>query len=60
MFSPDPIISVTVLLDDKDVGVMHHVNGPLYVAKWQPSDYSNGIHTITVVAKVHTHAVKLS
>ena len=55
MFSPDPIISVTILLDDKDIGVVQHVTGPLYVAKWQPSDYSEGIHTITVIAKVLTY-----
>ena len=52
MFSPDPIVSVNILLDNKDVGVMDHVTGPLYVAKWQPLDYSNGIHSITVTAKV--------
>ena len=52
MFSPDPIISVNILLDDKNVGVVDHVTGPLYVAKWKPRDYSNGIHSITVVAKV--------
>ena len=60
MFSPDPIISVTILLDDKDIGVVQHVTGPLYVAKWQPSDYSEGIHTITVIAKVLTYAVEIS
>ena len=43
---------MNILLDDKDVGVVDHVSGPLYVAKWQPLDYSDGIHSITVVAKV--------
>ena len=52
VFSLDSIVSVNILLDDKDVGVVDHVTGPLYVAKWQPSDYSNGIHSITVIAKV--------
>lgn len=52
MFSTDPIVSVNILLDDKDVGVVDHVTGPLYVAKWQPLDYSKGVHSISVVAKV--------
>lgn len=52
VFSPDPIISVSILLDGKDVRTVDHVTGPLYVAKWQPLDYSKGIHSITVIAKV--------
>lgn len=52
VFSTDPIISVNVLLDNQDVGAVDHVTGPLYVAKWQPLDYSIGIHSITVIAKV--------
>ena len=52
MFSPYPIINVSILLDDEDVGIVDHVTGPLYVAKWQPLHYSNGIHKITVIAKV--------
>lgn len=57
MFSPDPIISVNILLDDEDVGVVDHVAGPLYVARWKPLHYSNGIHSITVVAKVHSSCI---
>ena len=57
VFSPEPIVSVNILLDDKDVGAMDHVTGPLYVAKWRPSDYSNGIHSITVIAKVYVISV---
>ncbi|XP_065919104.1 transmembrane protein 62-like isoform X2 [Dysidea avara] len=49
VFSPDPIVSVNISLDDKDIGVMHHVTGPLYVLKWDPVQYK-GLHYVTVVA----------
>lgn len=51
VFSPDSIVSVNIFLDDKDIGVVHHVTGPLYVVKWNPAQYK-GLHYITVVAMV--------
>jgi len=56
VFSPDSIVSVNILLDGKDIGVMHHVTGPLYVLKWDPAQYM-GLHYITVVAKVQLQCV---
>ena len=43
-------------MDDKDIGVMHHVNGPLYVLQWDPAQYT-GLHYVTVIAKVQRYCV---
>ncbi|XP_077989648.1 transmembrane protein 62-like [Glandiceps talaboti] len=51
VFSPQPIESVVVEIDGKHMGYVNHVEGPLYVLKWKPSQYSEGLHVIKVTAK---------
>ncbi|XP_029050433.2 transmembrane protein 62-like [Osmia bicornis bicornis] len=45
-FSIAPIKIVEVRLDDSAWSKCEHVNGPLYVLKWNSTEYSDGIHTI--------------
>lgn len=37
--------------DVKDWKKCQHVKGPLYVAEWNPNDFAEGIHRISVSEK---------
>lgn len=50
-FSISEILYVRVQIDDNDWVDCERVEGPLYVSKWNPSQYSTGIHTIRVQVK---------
>ncbi|PFX23311.1 Transmembrane protein 62 [Stylophora pistillata] len=48
-FSPVPIVSATVEIDGKPLSLqVTHVKGALYACRWDPEDFSSGIHSITV------------
>uniref|UniRef100_A0A8C5U4M9 Transmembrane protein 62 n=1 Tax=Malurus cyaneus samueli TaxID=2593467 RepID=A0A8C5U4M9_9PASS len=51
-FSPSVIISVKVYIDGVHLGNAHQVSGPLYVLKWSPQNYSEGLHHIDVTVQV--------
>ncbi|XP_041352830.1 transmembrane protein 62-like [Gigantopelta aegis] len=51
VFSHLKILSVSVHIDDDILGEAKHVNGPLYVIKWNPAIYTVGLHTIEVTVK---------
>ncbi|XP_025043286.1 transmembrane protein 62 isoform X4 [Pelodiscus sinensis] len=51
VFSPSFITSVNVSIDGVHLGAAHHVSGPLYVAKWSPQNYSEGLHYIDVMVQ---------
>lgn len=49
MFSPSEISFVRIKINDEDwLDCDVQGNGPLYVAKWNPSQYATGMHTIKV------------
>lgn len=41
-----------VSIDGVHLGDAHHVSGPLYVLKWNPQNYSEGLHHIDVMVQV--------
>ncbi|CAL7945274.1 unnamed protein product [Xylocopa violacea] len=47
-FSIALIKTVEVQLDDEDWFECEHIKGPLYVLRWNTTNYKNGIHTIRV------------
>ncbi|XP_015586433.1 transmembrane protein 62 [Cephus cinctus] len=47
-FSIAPIKSVKVQINDEEWLNCNYIKGPLYTAKWNPLNYLNGIHHITV------------
>ncbi|XP_074853189.1 transmembrane protein 62 isoform X3 [Carettochelys insculpta] len=51
VFSPSFITSVRVNIDGVHLGDAHHVSGPLYVLKWNPQNYSEGLHYIDVMVQ---------
>ncbi|XP_070577648.1 transmembrane protein 62-like [Ptychodera flava] len=51
VFSPEPITSVAIEINDEHLGQAQHVEGPLYVLSWEPTQYSVGLHKISVTAK---------
>lgn len=51
-FSPAAITSVKVYIDGVYLGNAHQTSGPLYVLKWSPQNYSEGIHQIDVTVQV--------
>ncbi|XP_067413991.1 transmembrane protein 62 isoform X3 [Emydura macquarii macquarii] len=51
VFSPFFITSVEVSIDGVHLGDAHHVSGPLYVLKWNPQNYSEGLHHIDVMVQ---------
>ncbi|XP_070578305.1 transmembrane protein 62-like [Ptychodera flava] len=48
VFSSTEMRSAKVFIDDKPLGEAEHVKGPLYVLKWNPSLYLNGLHRISI------------
>ncbi|CAG2162684.1 unnamed protein product [Oppiella nova] len=51
VFSKSKVSSVEVRIDDSDKWLeMTHISGPLYVHKWQPNEYEEGLHWIEVTA----------
>nr|XP_033808730.1 transmembrane protein 62 isoform X2 [Geotrypetes seraphini] len=50
-FSRFPITSVDVELDGVFSERAVHVSGPLYVLKWNPSNYSTGLHRIEALVQ---------
>ncbi|GIX71409.1 transmembrane protein 62 [Caerostris extrusa] len=51
IFSPHPIISAKVKINNGNWSELKLSESPLYVAPWEPLKYMEGIHTITVYAK---------
>nr|XP_005559382.2 transmembrane protein 62 isoform X1 [Macaca fascicularis] len=50
-FSLSSITSVTVKIDGVHLGQAVHVSGPIFVLKWNPSNYSSGTHNIEVIVQ---------
>ncbi|XP_023051832.1 transmembrane protein 62 isoform X3 [Piliocolobus tephrosceles] len=50
-FSLSSITSVTVKIDGVHLGQAVHVSGPIFVLKWNPRNYSSGIHNIEVIVQ---------
>lgn len=48
-FSLSKITSVKVKINNEDWKYCHHVDGPLYVAPWNPHLYPEGLHNIEVI-----------
>lgn len=51
VFSPDKVEEVTVYIDNSYVGKAEHIEGPLFVLKWEPSKYDTGLHNIKVTVE---------
>lgn len=51
-FSTSKIQSVEVYINNKWIGLARNVEGPLYVLRWNPDQYSHGVHTISVTVQV--------
>ena len=47
-FSKGEIKSVKITIDGVEFGEAKHVKGPLYVRKWDPVKYRDGLHTLRV------------
>ncbi|RMX57380.1 hypothetical protein pdam_00016016 [Pocillopora damicornis] len=48
-FSPAPVVSAIIEIDGKPLdSQVTHVKGALYACRWDPEDFSSGIHSITV------------
>lgn len=52
VFSVAPIREVHVTIDGTPWGIAYPVGGPLYVVPWDPSVFSSGLHTISVMVEV--------
>ncbi|XP_054095526.1 transmembrane protein 62 isoform X8 [Callithrix jacchus] len=50
-FSLSTITSVTVMIDEVDLGQAVHVSGPIFILKWNPRNYSSGTHNIEVIVQ---------
>lgn len=51
VFSPATLETVRVKIDNYDWVECRHVEGPLYVAEWDPQKFSSGVHYVTVYAR---------
>ncbi|XP_068110251.1 transmembrane protein 62 isoform X2 [Hyperolius riggenbachi] len=51
VFSPSPIASVRVFIDNTELGEAEHSSGPLYVLEWNAEAYKTGLHAIKVEAQ---------
>ncbi|XP_078000950.1 transmembrane protein 62-like [Glandiceps talaboti] len=51
VFSPHPVKKATVLIDRAALGIAMHIEGPLYAISWNPSSYSSGLHSISIVVE---------
>ncbi|XP_063418697.1 transmembrane protein 62-like [Mytilus trossulus] len=58
VFSTAKIQSVDVYIDDKWIGLAHHVRGPLYALKWNPASYLHGLNTIKVTVQDSVNILK--
>ncbi|XP_007472494.1 transmembrane protein 62 isoform X2 [Monodelphis domestica] len=50
-FSPSSIMSVEVQINDVYLGNAVQLSGPIYILKWDPENYNEGIHNINVTVK---------
>lgn len=48
-FSNVSIDKVEVSIDDRQTMTLDHVEGPLYVKKWNPSEFESSLHTAKIV-----------
>ncbi|KAL1122046.1 hypothetical protein AAG570_003452, partial [Ranatra chinensis] len=48
VFNLVPLLSVRVKLDDGDWKECRKIGGPLYVVKWEPRQFSKGVHYVYV------------
>ncbi|KAI0220414.1 Transmembrane protein 62 [Lamellibrachia satsuma] len=48
VFSNVTTRSVRITIDNVNIGDAYHVDGPLYVLPWKPSNYATGIHQMEV------------
>ncbi|XP_071961990.1 transmembrane protein 62-like isoform X2 [Antedon mediterranea] len=60
VFSPNKIVSVTVFINEEQVGQAEHVEGPLYVLPWKPNNFAEGMHNMKVIAKDSANQVSES
>uniref|UniRef100_A0A1Y1LQI4 TMEM62 Ig-like domain-containing protein n=2 Tax=Photinus pyralis TaxID=7054 RepID=A0A1Y1LQI4_PHOPY len=58
-FSPVPIKTVKIQIDNEAWVVCRHVEGPLYVAPWSPKMYKIGLHTIKAYVRDEDGRIKL-
>ena len=60
-FSPAPVVSAVIEIDGKPLdSQVTHVKGALYACRWDPEDFSSGIHSITVRVQVRRQTRKFS
>ncbi|XP_076155294.1 transmembrane protein 62 [Alosa pseudoharengus] len=59
VFSVAPIREVHVTVDGAPWGIAYPVGGPLYVVPWDPSLFSSGLHTISVMVEDAADRVKV-
>ncbi|KAL2098914.1 hypothetical protein ACEWY4_005394 [Coilia grayii] len=59
VFSVAPIREVHVTIDGSPLGIAYPVEGPLYVVPWDPSVFSSGLHTISVMVEDAAERVKI-
>ncbi|EHB10354.1 Transmembrane protein 62 [Heterocephalus glaber] len=50
-FSLSPVTSVTIKIDEVNLGQAVHLSGPIFILKWKPRNYSNGTHNIEVIVQ---------
>ncbi|XP_048734623.1 transmembrane protein 62-like isoform X2 [Ostrea edulis] len=58
MFPPSQDLTITVYIDNQEVGVAQRVQGPLYVLPWQPEHFDSGLHHIKAVVKEKEFVIK--
>lgn len=49
VFSPVRMMNIKVRIDNNEWNNCTNAKGPLYVCKWNPDDYEEGLHLITVI-----------
>lgn len=60
-FSPAPVVSAIIEIDGKLLdSQVTHVKGALHACRWDPEDFSSGIHSITVRVQVRRQTRKFS
>ncbi len=55
VFSPSPMVQVTVSINEGDPVSATPTGGVLYTVPWDPAHYSLGLHTISVYVQVCIH-----
>ncbi|XP_010623115.1 transmembrane protein 62 isoform X2 [Fukomys damarensis] len=50
-FSLSSITTVTIKIDEVNLGQAIHLSGPIFILKWNPRNYGNGTHNIEVIVQ---------